>query len=372
MVYNNFNVIIDSWCLLVPLFLFAWLPLFGISAVDLCNLPTPKTSRIKGVAIFFFPAVFNLAVLKVSSNIIQRFNVCMNENATIPTCSMACLFSQVPAHRRFLLRMLLLPCVLGEFRTQERGDEAAKQIIGLPDTWPELAGGNSNMSLNFHPKIWWRWTHFETSKLKTIFPKNYPFYSTGLKPSTQLGWKFREKCGLYGPTSRTCWMFKLPHLQCMFLVSLISMGRSWKPNALWDFQSFANIQGLVIGPSTTLFCNSFLWFLVVSFPRGKTWNDRIDDDWWWLMVYYHRYSFHFFVAPFWSIAEQQVTPGTHHQWHWIGGWLCRRVGSGLWYHLAADLLGARSKDALRTSGYHEQTVSWRIDVCFDDFWCGFG
>lgn len=154
MVYNNFNVIIDSWCLLVPLFLFAWLPLFGISAVDLCNLPTPKTSRIKGVAIFFFPAVFNLAVLKVSSNIIQRFNVCMNENATIPTCSMACLFSQVPAHRRFLLRMLLLPCVLGEFRTQERGDEAAKQIIGLPDTWPELAGGNSNMSLNFHPKIW--------------------------------------------------------------------------------------------------------------------------------------------------------------------------------------------------------------------------
>ena len=33
------------------------------------------------------------------------------------------------------LRMLLLPCVLGEFRTQERGDEAAKQIIGLPDTW---------------------------------------------------------------------------------------------------------------------------------------------------------------------------------------------------------------------------------------------
>ena len=86
------------------------------------------------VALFFFPAVFILAVLKVSSNIIQRFNVCMNENATIPTGSMACLFSQVPAHRRFLLRMLLLPCVLGEFRTQERGDEAAKQIIGLPDT----------------------------------------------------------------------------------------------------------------------------------------------------------------------------------------------------------------------------------------------
>lgn len=30
-------------------------------------------------------------------------------------------------------QMLLLPCVLGEFRTQERGDEAAKQIIGLPE-----------------------------------------------------------------------------------------------------------------------------------------------------------------------------------------------------------------------------------------------
>ena len=28
--------------------------------------------------------------------------------------------------------MLMLPCVLGEFRTMERGDEAAKQIIGLP------------------------------------------------------------------------------------------------------------------------------------------------------------------------------------------------------------------------------------------------
>lgn len=30
-------------------------------------------------------------------------------------------------------QMLMLPCVLGEFRTMERGDEAAKQIIGLPE-----------------------------------------------------------------------------------------------------------------------------------------------------------------------------------------------------------------------------------------------
>ena len=30
--------------------------------------------------------------------------------------------------------MLMLPCVLGEFRTIDRGDEKAKQIIGLPET----------------------------------------------------------------------------------------------------------------------------------------------------------------------------------------------------------------------------------------------
>ena len=130
---------------------------------------------------------------------------------------MACLFSQVPAHRRFLLRMLLLPCVLGEFRTQERGDEAAKQIIGLPDTWPELAGGNSNAVCFwiFTPKIWGRWTHFdEISIFFNWVETNHP---TGLKV---LG----KTCGFYGPTSRTCWMFKLPHLQCMFLVSLKKYG----------------------------------------------------------------------------------------------------------------------------------------------------
>lgn len=30
-------------------------------------------------------------------------------------------------------QMLMLPCVLGEFRTIDRGDDAAKQIIGLPE-----------------------------------------------------------------------------------------------------------------------------------------------------------------------------------------------------------------------------------------------
>ena len=30
-------------------------------------------------------------------------------------------------------QMLMLPCVLGEFRTAKRGDDAAKQIIGLPE-----------------------------------------------------------------------------------------------------------------------------------------------------------------------------------------------------------------------------------------------
>ena len=105
-------------------------------------------------------------------------------------------------------------------------------------------------------------------------------------------------------------------------------------------------------------------------PRQNTWNARIDGK---LMMIGGLLSMKFsmiflplFCCTFLFFHRRvaQVAPGTHHQWYWIGGWLCRRVGSGLRYHLAADLLGARSKDALRTSGYHEQTVSWGINVCF--------
>eukprot|EP00438_Fugacium_kawagutii_P013660 Skav213133 [mRNA] locus=scaffold107:318311:322688:+ [translate_table: standard] len=43
--------------------------------------------------------------------------------------------------------MLMLPCVLGEFRTATRGEETAKQIIGLPEAPQQRTAGHVNSGL---------------------------------------------------------------------------------------------------------------------------------------------------------------------------------------------------------------------------------
>jgi hypothetical protein len=52
--------------------------------------------------------------------------------------------------------MLMLPCVLGEFRTMERGDEAAKQIIGLPAARQRMGNGWAGSSGPWNLGIFWR------------------------------------------------------------------------------------------------------------------------------------------------------------------------------------------------------------------------
>ena len=106
-------------------------------------------------------------------------------------------------------------------------------------------------------------------------------------------------------------------------------------------------------------------------PRQNTWKRqnwwKIDDDWWFIIdEVLGWYSFHFFVAPFcFSIAELRKLPQEHitSDIGSVGDFAAgSEVAFGTILQRTYSVLGARMP--LRTSGYHEQTVSWGINVCF--------